>query len=390
MPDPTRSAALRSASRSMPPGSPPELSLKPPVARVAARKTALGLVCTRSFPAVVNIADMMLKSSGVTLVGYEKTGDGYCTAVVRGNYADVKIAVATGVDIAKQFEQYVSSMMLPRPLPNLDAVLPITEEFAEYVERAGDFEATGAIGLIETTGFPAMVGASDAAMKCANVELITYETTGAGLCTAVLQGPIADVTMAIEAGMAEAERIGDLHAVAVIPRPLDDLMKVMPKPQHWLAAPEAPQPLELPDPETVPETVRERELQPLSLPELEPVPVELRAHKHLKTSEALEIPRDTVSRDAVSREEIFRKETFREEIFREEPPQRHPKYLEEQTYRATDDDAPHESSTIEEIQNTPLETAQARSDQPQETLPRPERELLRLEAAETDDPELNS
>ncbi len=244
-----------------------DLSLSPPVAQTAHRNTALGLVCTHSFPAVVGTADMMLKSAGVTLVGYEKTGDGYCTAVVRGKYADVKLAVEIGVDTAKKFEQYVSSMMLPRPLPNLDAVLPITEHFAEYVERAGDFEARGAIGLIETTGFPAMVGAADAAMKCANVELITYETTGAGLCTAVIQGPIADVTMAVEAGMQAAERIGDLHAIMVIPRPLDDLMKVMPKPPHWVAVPEAPQPLELP----------ERAPDRIALPELERVrvPVEI-------------------------------------------------------------------------------------------------------------------
>lgn len=248
-----------------------DLSLKPPMAKVAARKTALGLVCTQSFPAVVGAADAMLKSAGIVLVGYEKTGDGYCTAVVRGNYADVKLAIEIGAETAKTFEQYVSSMMLPRPLPNLDTVLPITEEFAEYVERAGGFEATGAIGLIETTGFPAMVGASDAAMKCANVELITYETTGAGLCTAVIQGPIADVTMAVEAGMQEAERIGDMHAIMVIARPLDDLMKVMPKPKHWVVETEEPQALELPELETMPEQ------QPLVLPEPErvPIPVEI-------------------------------------------------------------------------------------------------------------------
>lgn len=160
-------------------------------------------------------------------------------------------------------------MMLPRPLPNLDIVLPITEQFAEYIERAGDFEAQGAIGLIETKGFPAMVGAADAAMKCANVELITYETTGAGLCTAVLQGPIADVTMAVEAGMQAAERIGDLHAIMVIPRPLDELMRVMPKPPHLVAVPEERQALNFPE--------REVERDRIALPELErvPVPIEI-------------------------------------------------------------------------------------------------------------------
>ena len=53
------------------------------------KDTALGLVSTKSFPAIVGTADMMLKSAEVTMVGYEKVGNGLCTAVVRGNIADV-------------------------------------------------------------------------------------------------------------------------------------------------------------------------------------------------------------------------------------------------------------------------------------------------------------
>ncbi len=254
---------------------------------------ALGLVCTRSFPAIIGTADMMLKSSGVTLVGYEKTGSGYCTAVVRGGYADVKIAVAAGKKTAEQFDQYVSSMMLPRPWPNLDAVLPISTRFAEFAERSGDFETTGAIGMIETRGFPAMVGASDAMMKCANVDLITYETTGSGLCTAIVQGRIGDVTMAVEAGMNEAERIGELHAIMVIPRPLDDLMKVMPKPKRMTMEQPLPELAE----KTAPEQVIEQAppAEQIALPELqerELVPVEVQVAKPLANNQSLDLPQE--------------------------------------------------------------------------------------------------
>ena len=38
------------------------------------KDTALGLVSTKSFPAIVGTADMMLKSAEVTMVGYEKVG----------------------------------------------------------------------------------------------------------------------------------------------------------------------------------------------------------------------------------------------------------------------------------------------------------------------------
>jgi len=251
---------------------------------------ALGLVCTRSFPAIIGTADMMLKSSGITLVGYEKTGSGYCTAVVRGGYADVKIAVAAGKKTAEQFDQYVSSMMLPRPWPNLDVVLPISTRFAEFAEQSGDFETTGAIGMIETRGFPAMVGASDAMMKCANVELITYETTGSGLCTAIVQGRIGDVTMAVEAGMNEAERIGELHAIMVIPRPLDDLMKAMPKPKRMAMEQPLPELEEKATPE--PAIAQAPPAEQIALPELqerELVPVEVSQAESFAETQALNL-----------------------------------------------------------------------------------------------------
>lgn len=262
-----------------------QFAVQAPLMR-AVEQGALGLVCTRSFPAIIGTADAMLKSSGITLVGYEKTGSGYCTAVVRGGYSDVKIAVEVGKKTAQQFEQYVSSMMLPRPWPNLDVVLPISTRFAAYADGRGGFDNSGAIGLIETRGFPAMVGASDAMMKCANVELITYETTGSGLCTAVVQGNIGDVTLAIEAGMNEAERIGELHAIMVIPRPLDDLMQAMPQPKRM--ALEQP----LPPLTEKQQTPLDVEPEPIALPELEErelVPVEAQAAVSAAEFRALEL-----------------------------------------------------------------------------------------------------
>jgi carbon dioxide concentrating mechanism protein CcmO len=278
---PSRSLAHRYSEPRLPEPLLPETRLE--VQPQPRDEGALGLICTRSFPAIVGTADMMLKASGVTLVGYEKTGSGFCTAVVRGGYADVKIAVETGVDVAKQFGQYVSSLMLPRPLPNLNQVLPISTRFASYASGGAHFRSVGAIGLIETRGFPAMVGASDAMLKCANVELITYETTGDGLCTAVVQGPVADVTMAVEAGMNAAERIGELHAIMVIPRPLDDLMRAMPTPKSLQA------PLQAMEKRQSVRVEEKREtLQPL--PELQRLPEPVREPIAEPVAESLDEP----------------------------------------------------------------------------------------------------
>jgi carbon dioxide concentrating mechanism protein CcmO len=203
---------------------------------------ALGMVSTQSFPAIVGTADMMLKSAGVTLVGYEKIGSGHCTAVVRGGLSDVRIAVEVGAETAEQFGQFVSKVVIPRPLPNLDAVLPIGSKLAQLVEQRGYSRLSNqAIGLLETRGFPAMVGAADAMLKAAEVQLAAYETIGAGLCTVIIRGRVSDVAIAIEVGMHEAERIGELHAIMVIPRPLDDLEDTLPIASCWLD-----QPLSLP------------------------------------------------------------------------------------------------------------------------------------------------
>ena len=45
--------------------------------RDSLKDTALGMVSTLSFPAIVGTADMMLKSAGVHLVGYEKIGSDF-------------------------------------------------------------------------------------------------------------------------------------------------------------------------------------------------------------------------------------------------------------------------------------------------------------------------
>lgn len=233
------------------------------------RETALGLVSTQSFPAIVGVADMMLKSAGVTLVGYEKIGSGHCTAVVRGNIADVRLAVAEGVKAAELFGQNVSSLLIPRPMPNLEAVFPLGSHLTElaYQQQGYSRLSNQALGLLETRGFPAMVGASDAMLKSADVQLAAYETIGAGLCTAIVRGSVSNVVVAVESGMREAERIGELHAVMVIPRPLEDLEHTLPVASCWL---EQPQPL----PMLMPKTVKEVEFVTVPTREELTVPAE--------------------------------------------------------------------------------------------------------------------
>ena len=238
---------------------------------------SLGLVETQSFPIMVKVADEMLKSSSVRLVGYEKIGSGHCSAIVRGGVADVRMAVDTGAEVAEQLGQLASRLVIPRPLPNLEAVLPISSRLSQLAQGNGySRQGTQSIGLVEPRGFPAMVGAADAMLKAADVELIAYEAVGAGLCTAIIRGSVSNVAVAIEAGMNEAARIGELNAVMVVPRPLDDLEQTLPLASCMLEQPQPLSlPLEIPEKEKDQEKEKEKELVDLEIPEQEKELVEL-------------------------------------------------------------------------------------------------------------------
>ncbi|CAG0971497.1 Carbon dioxide-concentrating mechanism protein CcmK [Gammaproteobacteria bacterium] len=86
---------------------------------------ALGMIECKSFAAMVEASDAMVKAAKVELVSYEKTGGGYVTAVVRGDVAAVKAAVEAGVRGAEKVGEVVAVHVIPRPHVNVDAVLPL-------------------------------------------------------------------------------------------------------------------------------------------------------------------------------------------------------------------------------------------------------------------------
>lgn len=87
---------------------------------------------------------------------------------------------------------------------------------------------TEALGMIECRSYAAMVEASDAMVKAARVELVAYEKTGGGFVTAVVRGDVAAVKAAVEAGVRGAEKVGDVVAVHVIPRPHANVDSALP------------------------------------------------------------------------------------------------------------------------------------------------------------------
>lgn len=86
---------------------------------------ALGMIETRGFASMVEASDAMVKAARVDLAGYEKTGGGYVTAIVRGDVAAVRAALDAGSRAAERVGEMVSVHIIPRPHTNVDEVLPL-------------------------------------------------------------------------------------------------------------------------------------------------------------------------------------------------------------------------------------------------------------------------
>ena len=85
-----------------------------------------------------------------------------------------------------------------------------------------------ALGMVETRGLTAAIEAADAMVKAAQVTLIGTEKIGSGLVTVMVRGDVGAVKAAVEAGAANASRLGELVATHVIPRPHSDVEKILP------------------------------------------------------------------------------------------------------------------------------------------------------------------
>ena len=86
---------------------------------------AIGLIETKGLVGLVEASDAMVKAAKVTLVGWEKIGSGYVTALVRGDVAAVKAATDAGAAAARRVGELIAVHVIPRPHPSLEDALPI-------------------------------------------------------------------------------------------------------------------------------------------------------------------------------------------------------------------------------------------------------------------------
>ncbi len=102
------------------------------------------------------------------------------------------------------------------------------KEAAPEIKKEVKVMTQEALGMIETRGLVAAIEAADSMLKAANVTLVGTEKIGSGLVSVMVRGDVGAVKAAVEAGGANAGRLGELVAVHVIPRPHADVEKILP------------------------------------------------------------------------------------------------------------------------------------------------------------------
>lgn len=85
-----------------------------------------------------------------------------------------------------------------------------------------------ALGMIETKGLVASIEAADQMVKAANVQMMGQEKIGSGLVTIMIRGDVGAVKAAVDAGVHAAESVGEVVSSYVIPRPHEEVEKILP------------------------------------------------------------------------------------------------------------------------------------------------------------------
>lgn len=139
-------------------------------------------------------------------------------------------------------EETITQTVLPAPAAELATLLEQqpdsgaaekpkesdTRREAPKRKGAGKMSNTNALGMVETRGLVGAIEAADAMVKAANVTLVGKEQIGSGLVTVMVRGDVGAVKSATDAGAAAAEKVGELISVHVIPRPHEEVDRILP------------------------------------------------------------------------------------------------------------------------------------------------------------------
>jgi carbon dioxide concentrating mechanism protein CcmO len=205
---------------------------------------ALGFIEAPFLSISAMLAQEAANAADVHILGFESTGNENLIIRLAGDIAQVRTALDAAEKLAPQLgAESIITGSIPRPaegfepmihFPNAsnplyggrDQLLP-----TDYPANPDSTKTMKpqAIGILETQGLTAILEATDAMLKAANVKLVGKEKIGAAYVTVIVSGDVAAVSAALEAGKQAVGSLGKVIAAHVIARPHDELVALLPK-----------------------------------------------------------------------------------------------------------------------------------------------------------------
>jgi microcompartment protein CcmL/EutN len=204
---------------------------------------ALGFIEAPFFSISAMLAQEAANAADIRILGFEATGNENLIIRLAGDIAQVRAALDAAEKLAPQLGASITTGTIPRPADGFDPMIhfpnasnPLYGGRDQFLPA--DYPANPdpnnnmkpqAIGILETQGLTAILEATDAMLKAANVKLVGKEKIGAAYVTVVICGDVAAVAAAIDAGKNAVGSLGKVIAAHVIARPHDELVALLPK-----------------------------------------------------------------------------------------------------------------------------------------------------------------
>ncbi len=201
---------------------------------------ALGFIEAPFWSISAMLAQEAANAADVRILGFEATGNENLLIRLAGEVAQVTAALeAAEVMAPKLGVSSIVTEVISRPAQGLEPIIHFPNVHNSLYGGRDQFlpddypnpnEAmkNQAIGILETQGLTAILEATDAMLKAADVKLVGKEKIGAAYVTVIVTGDVAAVKAAVDAGKAAAAGIGKVIAAHVIARPHTELAALLP------------------------------------------------------------------------------------------------------------------------------------------------------------------
>jgi microcompartment protein CcmL/EutN len=204
---------------------------------------ALGFIESPFLSISAMLAQEAATTADVRILGFESTGNENLIIRLSGDVSQVRAALDAAERLAPLLGATIVTGSIPRPAEGFDPMIHFPNAHNPLYGGRDQLLPTDyppnpestkimkpqAIGILETQGLTAILEATDAMLKAADVKIVGKEKIGAAYVTVIVSGDVAAVSAAIDAGKLAVGSLGKVIAAHVIARPHDELIALLPK-----------------------------------------------------------------------------------------------------------------------------------------------------------------